>query len=260
MELQAALSALQALKQSCQVSLHTDSEYLRLGITEWLPTWQKSDWRTSQRRPVQNQDLWQALLAEAEKHEIDWHWVRGHAGNPRNERVDRLAREAIPRTVSSSSESASSLSDPEPGSVQLYVRASCQSGRGGWGVVIRDDGETSSRSGNTVEATANEMELRAALRALKTLSEPSRVHVYTVSKYLQQGITHWIRNWKARGWQTKSGQPVRHKELWLELEAAMAEHQVTWHLLDSAERPPESDQAATLAVQAASALEEDSKD
>ncbi|HVO71668.1 MAG TPA: ribonuclease HI [Aggregatilineaceae bacterium] len=97
MELTAAIEALRALKKPCQVTLRTDSEYLRRGITEWLEGWVARGWRTSGKKPVKNQDLWQALLAEKQRHEIDWQWVKGHAGDEYNERVDRLVAEARDR-------------------------------------------------------------------------------------------------------------------------------------------------------------------
>jgi len=95
MELRAAIEALQALKRPCIVHLHTDSEYLRLGITEWLPRWQRNGWRTAGKKRVKNQDLWRALLEAQEPHEVHWHWVKGHAANRDNVRADRLARSAI---------------------------------------------------------------------------------------------------------------------------------------------------------------------
>ncbi len=99
MELTAAIRALAALKRPCDVALYTDSQYLRSGITEWLEQWKQRNWRTSDRKPVKNVDLWQALEAEIQRHRIEWHWVRGHAGNPGNERADRLANEAIDRML-----------------------------------------------------------------------------------------------------------------------------------------------------------------
>lgn len=90
MELTGAIEALRALKRPCQVTLRTDSEYLKRGITEWLPNWVAKGWRTSGRKPVKNQDLWQALYAETQRHEVDWQWVKSHAGDAYNERVDRL--------------------------------------------------------------------------------------------------------------------------------------------------------------------------
>lgn len=100
MELTAAIAALEALKRPCRVVLHTDSEYLRNGVTRWVKDWIRNGWRTAAKQPVANQELWQRLLAVAERHEIDWRWVRGHAGDPMNERVDRLATEARERLAS----------------------------------------------------------------------------------------------------------------------------------------------------------------
>ena len=94
MELTAALEALRALKKPCAVTLHTDSEYLKNGITQWLPGWIKRGWRTASKQPVKNRDLWEALYREAQNHELEWVWVRGHSGDEWNERVDRLATEA----------------------------------------------------------------------------------------------------------------------------------------------------------------------
>ncbi len=97
MELTAAVEALKALKRPCRVRLYTDSTYVQRGITEWLERWKRNGWRTADRKPVRNQDLWQALDEAASRHDIDWHWVKGHAGNAGNERADRLANEAIDR-------------------------------------------------------------------------------------------------------------------------------------------------------------------
>ena len=95
MELTAVIEALAALKQRCHVVLHTDSQYVKLGITEWLPNWIRRGWRTADNKPVKNADLWRALAAQAERHVIDWRWVRGHAGDPGNERADALANRGV---------------------------------------------------------------------------------------------------------------------------------------------------------------------
>ena len=95
MELQAAIEGLKALKRSTHVDLYTDSQYVRNGITQWLPQWKQRNWRSSSKKPIKNQDLWEELDAITQKHEVAWHWVRGHKGHPENERVDALAREAI---------------------------------------------------------------------------------------------------------------------------------------------------------------------
>ncbi|ASP36222.1 ribonuclease HI [Labrenzia sp. VG12] len=92
MELTAAIEALNALKRPCAIDLYTDSTYVRSGIREWLAGWKRKNWRTSQNKPVKNADLWQALDAARERHDVTWHWVKGHAGHPDNERADELAR------------------------------------------------------------------------------------------------------------------------------------------------------------------------
>jgi len=99
MELTAAIEALRALNKPCAVTLHTDSEYLKKGITEWMAGWIKKGWRTSQKKPVKNQDLWEALHAETQRHTMDWQWVKGHAGDQHNERVDRLVARARARLL-----------------------------------------------------------------------------------------------------------------------------------------------------------------
>jgi ribonuclease HI len=100
MELTAAIRALAALKRGCAVALYTDSQYVRKGVLEWLAQWKARDWRTADRKPVKNIDLWQALEREIERHSIEWHWVKGHAGVPGNERADQLANEAIDEMLS----------------------------------------------------------------------------------------------------------------------------------------------------------------
>ena len=94
MELMAAIVGLESLKEDCNVVLTTDSQYVRLGITQWLKNWKRNNWRTSQKEPVKNKDLWQRLDAASARHQIDWQWVKGHAGHQENERCDELARVA----------------------------------------------------------------------------------------------------------------------------------------------------------------------
>ena len=91
MELMAAIEALNALKKPCRVQLWTDSNYVRDGITKWIHGWRRNGWKTADKKPVKNAELWQALLDAAEPHRVEWHWVKGHAGHPENERADALA-------------------------------------------------------------------------------------------------------------------------------------------------------------------------
>lgn len=95
MELTAVIEALESLKRPCRVTLHTDSQYVQLGITEWLPNWIRRGWKTADRKPVKNADLWQRLQAAAARHDVEWRWVKGHAGHDGNERADELANRGV---------------------------------------------------------------------------------------------------------------------------------------------------------------------
>jgi ribonuclease HI len=95
MELTAVIEGLRALKGPSQVRVYTDSQYVQKGISEWIHAWKRRGWRTSDRKPVKNEDLWRALDEAARAHEVEWHWVKGHAGHPENERADALANKGI---------------------------------------------------------------------------------------------------------------------------------------------------------------------
>lgn len=99
MELMAAIEGLRAIKEACEVVMVTDSEYVKKGITEWMPKWKQNGWRTANRKPVKNADLWQALDEAVRDHQVTWQWVKGHSGHPENERVDQLARDAISKHI-----------------------------------------------------------------------------------------------------------------------------------------------------------------
>ncbi len=100
MELTAAIEALKALKRSCTIILTTDSQYVKNGITKWIFTWKKNNWRTANKKPVKNKELWIALDKEIQRHDLKWNWVKGHDGHPENERADELARKAIKENTS----------------------------------------------------------------------------------------------------------------------------------------------------------------
>jgi len=99
MELMAAIQALNALTRPCQVMLYTDSQYVKNGITKWIHDWRKKNWQNANRKPVKNQELWQQLEIAANRHHIEWHWVKGHNEHPENDRVDELARNAIDKLL-----------------------------------------------------------------------------------------------------------------------------------------------------------------
>ena len=99
MEMMAVIEALESLKRACTVAIHTDSRYVMDGMTQWIHKWKASGWKTAAKKPVKNADLWQRLDDAASQHAIEWHWVKGHSGHPENERVDALARSAMPSVI-----------------------------------------------------------------------------------------------------------------------------------------------------------------
>jgi len=231
MELQAAISALQALDRPSQVEFHTDSEYLRRGITEWIDKWAAKGWVHKDGRPVANADLWQILSSLVRQHDIEWRWVKGHAGDPLNERVDHLARQARLEITP-----AADLADDVP---RLYLRASCRGnpGPGGWGVVLERGDETEQLSGAAVTTTNNRMELTAAIEGLQLLPAGSAVQLFTTSDYLYQGATRWIQDWRRRDWQKKGGQAVANADLWQALDRLMKVYTVRWVNAKGQEHP-----------------------
>lgn len=221
MELQAAIGALSALKRPSTVEFHTDSEYLRKGITQYIDKWAANNWRRGQ-KAVANADLWQQLWPLVKQHEIEWHWVKGHSGHPLNERVDQLARDARLRITPKL--------DLESDLPRLFLRASCKGnpGPGGWGVILERGDETEQSSGSVPNTTNNRMEIQAAIEGLLLLSPGSRVQLFTTSDYLFQGATQWINGWRRRNWQKKDGQPVANDELWQALDQLMSAYDIQW--------------------------------
>lgn len=260
MELHAAaasLALLEGLLGRCQVDLHTDSQYVRQGITEWLADWVSRGWRTSDKRPVKNQDLWRVLHRLTQAHDVTWHWIKGHAGHPLNERADRLATEAL-RALrrgpgAPDVPGAPELADDDRPIVEICVKASCRGAdrRGGWGAVLRMGEHARSLSGGEPTTTANAMLIRGATEALRALTRPCRVTIYSDAKYLIQGASSWVKNWQARGWQTRDGKPVANRAEWESLLEAARVHHVTWLLAQEDDTPADLEWAGELAAEAA---------
>lgn len=246
MELTAAVEALRALKEKCVVELYTDSQYLQRGITEWLPAWRARGWSRG-RQEIANLDLWQALDAETRRHQITWRWVKGHAGDRHNERVDRLATEARERIAP-----PPQRPDDADTVAQVAIRvSSLPGGAGGWAARVALPGESESQTlTGRARATSNRLELDAAIAALRTLPEEVPARVFCPSDYLHQGITRWIKGWHARNWTTKEGEPVKNADLWRALEAEAGKRQVSWS--PARECPPDlADELDKLAAQTA---------
>lgn len=240
MEMQAALKSLTRLPEPHQVELYTDSQYLRKGITQWLPTWKLRQWQTASYGEVKNQDLWQALDGQLSQHQISWHWTKGHAGNQWNERADELATAAIPTIP---------LPLDDQNAIHIFTAASYlyKAKQGGWGVVLRYRNHTKALSGSASHTSANRMYLQAAVSGLETIKHPLRINLYTTSDYLKDGATVWCRNWMKRNWQTSQGKAVSHRDLWQKIVEFMHAYQINWYVVDRNKRPDEMIDAKKLA-------------
>lgn len=228
MELTAALAALEALPEGAPVALHTDSIYLKKGITQWLPGWIARGWRRKTGK-LQNEDLWRRLAEVVEGRELSWHWVKGHSGHRHNERADALATEAI-RGSKAGGGRGGGASAAAAADAEVYLRVSSGRSGGGWAAVVRDDpdGEGELRTGAVRGASANELDVLAAAEVLEGLPEGVTVALHTGSDYLRNGATQWIEGWRKRGWTTKAGSPVKNREAWERLAAALDRRTVLW--------------------------------
>jgi ribonuclease HI len=193
MEITAAVEGLSALDGPYRVQLYTDSQYLRQGVTEWLPQWRANGWRTAAKKAVKNQDLWQALTTELERHQVTWHWVKGHAGNRFNERADRLASAAIPRPA---------LPVVDPGAAHLFTSAAYSGKRslGSWAVLMQYGDHERLLSGRVADTTANRMHIAAAVAGLRELKRISGRSWIDSSSATRCSGTRWRATICPRTW------------------------------------------------------------
>ena len=257
MELTAAISALRLLMRRCDVEVYTDSQYVRTGMTEWLPEWQENDWRRANGKPVRNEDLWRELSLEVQRHRVKWRWIRGHQGHPFNERADELATKARLRGLAQDTGNRAWMRDgdrPSSGEalpvVEIHARGCALGvpGPGGYAAVVsRGSGKIDVVSGAWPLATNNAMELWAVVAGLQAIDRPSAVTVHTTSKYVLGGATRWLVDWERSGFCTRDGRPVKNKEIWLELAHVMGDHCVTWRFAPRGKRDSLSRRAARVA-------------
>jgi len=235
MELTAAIRALEALRKPCRVEMHTDSQYLRRGVSEWLPGWIARGWRRKD-GVLQNEDLWRRLADAAARHEVRWNWVKGHAGDVHNERADQLATAAIREQRAAAGLAAAAAGAPPAAApeYEAFLRVSMTPRGGGWAALLRragaETGETVLSGGLPPGAatTSNALDLAGAAAALEALPAGASVAVHTVSDYLRHGASRWLPGWRQRGWKTQEGGAVANRALWERLAAALAARRVSW--------------------------------
>lgn len=223
MELTAAIEALKVLEFSCVIDFYTDSEYLRKGITEWAPKW-LAQGRLSEDspNPVENIDLWRALLELVKNHEINWHWVKGHAGNEYNERAHQLASAAMPQRPQADI----------TGHLRVVLAVSDVDGDFRYAAVAVDDEDETYYDGEFSQMTVNHGVLLAAIEVLQQLPPNRPIAFLTNNSYLVDGITKWITGWKKKGFK-------KFGDDWLRLDALNQSRQIEWVLFKKDDEPPE---------------------
>lgn len=230
MELTAALRGLQHLAEPRMVEIHTDSRYLKDGIGEWLPGWQRRGWTTITGEEVRNRDLWLELAREIARHQVAWHWLKGHGDNRFNILADQLAGQARQRPQLP-------LFDERAVHIFLAITWRQQRGGGAWAGVMQYRRHLRVLGEARWRGSGNALHLVSAIESLGRLRRALPVHVYTTSGYLREGASSWLDQWRSRDWQTRDGLEVSNRELWQELAVLLDRLPVTFHLIDKAEPP-----------------------
>jgi ribonuclease HI len=255
MELTAVCEALEALKQPSRITLYTDSQYVKKGITEWIHGWIKKGWVNSKREPVANQDLWQRLLEARKQHEVEFQWVRGHAGNRHNERVDRLAVAEIAKLRGKTPE-AETPSKPAvvipSDATRVYITTSfdAKTKSAGWGIIIVTPDGVEQYSGGLRNVSEYQAALTAAIDALAKLPVKTSVYIFIDNETVQKGASSWIKGWRSNGWLNSKKEPVAHKDLWQRLDKAMEGVTIQWKPAHIEAGSAQLEQSMTLAKQA----------
>lgn len=242
MELQASLEALRALPCPHRVQLFTDSKYVQNGISKWISIWRSNNWLTAEKEAVKNRDLWEALDNEIKRHEIKWLWVKGHADDPHNERVDALA-------VAARGRAHLPLNDETAIHIFMGITWKQKVQVGSWAAVFRYRKHVKIIGGVVENSSANRIHIQSACDALRTLKRRLPVHLYTSSGYLKDGAIDWLRGWERNGWKTREGKEVSNKEEWQELNLQLQEYSVSLHVIDKEKAPCYSQEAKELAIE-----------
>lgn len=226
MELTAALRGLQELKEPHQITLITDSTYVKNGITSWIYGWKRRGWLTADKQPVKNRDLWEALDLEILRHQVTWKWVKGHALDQWNERADALAvaaRKGLPLE-----NSGLPVPGPQENQIAIFSGITYAPSRrkGSWAVILSYQQYIKVLGGAAEGGSANQFHLMAAIAGLSALKRELPVTLYTTSGYLRDGLHRWLVGWQQRGWTTREGKSVSNLELWQQLAVLVDSFQV----------------------------------
>lgn len=233
MELTAAIEALKTRADGESVHLYTDSEYLRLGITQWMDAWLRNGWTRRKGQPVLNKDLWLVLHAQNTRLRVEWHWVKAHAGHTFNEMVDQAARDAAMSAGSfdiglTRVEENSSTTSVTPRVSFFITTANVGARRSAWAFLREEKGNEDITHGIQDGVSANRALLAGVIELIRTLRENDTVRVTTDSEYLFKGATQWLDAWRRRGWRKSDDKPVANKDLWIEIHALLDHVTIDW--------------------------------
>jgi ribonuclease HI len=225
MELMAAIKAIERVKgRAEQLTIRTDSKYLRDSITDWLNDWIGRGWRRRNGEPAKNVDLWKKLHGLTEECSIEWKWVKAHSGDPWNSRADRLAKRGVPKL-----NAIAKLADV----VHLFtsVQAPTSQGPSQWRAVLRYNNRWTGDAGGKSSASERELQLIAVFEGLKMIGGTSyQVHVYTSCSYVHKSLRTSLSYWRENGWQKRDGAVVWRKSLWQQIDAHCSKHSVRPYL------------------------------
>jgi ribonuclease HI len=236
MELMAALTALQTLKTPHKVQLFTDSKYVQDGITKWLPSWKERNWQTAAKQPVKNKDLWQQLDKAAAAHQVEWHWVKGHAANKWNEMADQLAvagRTALACPPPASNKTIAKTTE-QTDIIKIYAGITWRhkDQQGSWAIIFTYRRYIKVLAERADNSSANRLHIQTAINALSLLKKNLPVQFYTTSGYLKSGADTWLAAWQQRGWRTKDNKQVSNQAQWQQLAELLKQYRVNFILID----------------------------
>jgi ribonuclease HI len=242
MELKAVIKALESIQTTQnQIVLFTDSQYVKNGVTIWMDNWKKNDWKTSLDTPVKNQTLWQKLDSCVKGRNIQWEWVKGHAGNQWNESADQLARSGVPVVEKHEEKRIEKFPIDDPDAIHIFtaIAYSSKNKSGAWAAYLHYKTHTKSIAEKVKNVSSNQVHICSAIGGLKLIKKNYPIHLYTLSDYLKDGASKWIQNWHRNNWNTKEGELVKHKDLWISLEQLTRAYQIKWHRVPKKSLPRE---------------------
>ncbi len=230
MELTAPLKALQSLSFPHEVTLITDSMYLKNGITVWIHKWKLCGWKTVDNQSTKNRDLWEALDKEISRHKVIWKWVKGHTNNRFNELADQLASSARKRE---------SLPLDSDGKIHIFLGVTWKHtiDKGAWAAILSYGNHIKIIGGAEEKTTANRLYIETAIRGLQQLKRNLPVCIYTFSGYLKDGAQNWLPGWERRNWVTRSGDKVSNSESWKDLKNLLKIYNVEFYLVEKENAP-----------------------